>query len=233
MKKRSIIFIIALLLVLITGCSKKIDYNSKLNFTEEKNKLELFLQDSEYTKQEDSYYLGEGFECDKDSEYAKKIVGKGSNGEEITYYYCLNKASERVQKYYSITPDSFSFKFYSNLDIDKLTSEDNSGYVRYNEDCTFNLDYSVIDNKIEGTYQCKRSTSDLSSYDIKYNYNSSKYSCMLSEKDNNYEEEECADYENEDLKKVVDEFKKNMDDVIEKSNIDLNKVKPYLEQNNK
>ena len=55
MKKRSIIFIIALLLVLITGCSKKIDYNSKLNFTEEKNKLELFLQDSEYTKQEDSY----------------------------------------------------------------------------------------------------------------------------------------------------------------------------------
>ena len=31
---------------------------------------------------------------------------------------------------------------------------------------------------------------------------------MLSEKDNNYEEEECADYENEDLKKVVDEFKK-------------------------
>lgn len=225
MKKKCFLFIIISLF--ITGCSNDtINYNLKLDYVTEKNKFEIYLMDSEFTKQDDSYYLGLGFECDVDSEYAKKYETDG-----MTLYHCINSEKEREQNYYQITPSTMSLKYFSNLSIANLSENEYSAskaYYDIKKTNMFQLEYKIENNSISGYYQINSGSTLEKTYTLNYNYTTDAYTCFVGEKDNYYQDEECSAYDTDFFKKTADELKNKMDKILSESSINIEKVKEYL-----
>lgn len=228
--KNNTLFLIITLLILLTltGCASKQDY------LDEVEKFKSALIEEEYILQGNEYYKGIGYECSADSPYAKTYSGTSSNGQTVTYYYCINSEKERPQKYNSINPENMEARFWSNkyvFDLKKGEDEQSDSYMLNNYTISFNLTYNAKENRIEGTYQeQKNSGNEISTYNIEYDYNKAIYSCKNSYVSgmNIEDDQSCESKYNDIFKEISTDLKNDFNDIISSHNIDSKKILDYI-----